>query len=402
MRIAVVDEGLPYPPTTGKRIRSFGLFSRLARKHQISYFAHRRVDPEENEIAQKALIDLGITPVLLDQHVPPDRGLVFASRLVKNLFSSLPYSVQRHMSRAMKSAIAQHLSSFDVWHCEWTPYTEYFRDLSCNHLVVDAHNIESQIWRRYFEHELLPHRKWYIKKQWAKFQEFEKWAFSRASQVVCVSQLDANLAVSEFAAPKVSVVENGVDTNFFSPTLTTRSPHQLLILASLFWRPNLDGIRCFLQTTFPRVLELEPATQLTIVGRRPPSWLIEYSQNTRQIQVHGDVPDVRPYLAEAGILVVPLRVGGGSRLKIIEAAAAGVPIVSTRIGAEGLELDERHYTPATGFDELADAIVRCIRNYADCQRQAVEARQLVVDKYDWDLLADKMDQLWSRKGEAIP
>lgn len=395
MKIGIVDEGLPYPLVSGKPIRSFNLISRLAKSHDITYYAPINAPAADVAAAVKKLVDVGVKPVLVDHEIPQDRGIRFGVRLARNLFSSVPYSVQRHMSPAMISVIKRDLAKYDLWHCEWTPYAELFRHLDVARLVVDAHNIESRIWQRNFELESLRHRKWYIKKQWKKFQTFERWAFSRATQTIVVSQIDAATANREFDAHHVSVVENGVDTDYFQPGRLRRSPHQLLILGSLFWRPNLDGIRLFLDSVFPRVLQLEPSTRLRIVGRTAPRWLIEYAEKHSQIEVHANVPDVRSYLSEAGMLIVPLRVGGGSRLKILEAAAAGVPIVSTRVGAEGLNLvDGEHFVMAEAIEDLGGLIVRCIRDYPQSERLAIAARRLVVDQYDWELLANKLDKVW--------
>ena len=199
----------------------------------------------------------------------------------------------------------------------------------------------------------------------------------------------------------VSIVENGVETRRCQPSTTPKSPLKILILGSLFWRPNVDGIRSFLNHSFPLVLQSEPTCELNIVGWNPPRWLVEYAKKHRQIELHGNVPDVGPYLAQAGMLVVPLSVGGGSRLKILEAAAAGLPVVSTRIGAEGLEfIDGVHFTSADTIEDLGESVIWSIRNYSKCMTRAVAARQHVVDKYDWELLAAKLDRVWCNEPET--
>jgi glycosyltransferase involved in cell wall biosynthesis len=131
------------------------------------------------------------------------------------------------------------------------------------------------------------------------------------------------------------------------------------------------------------------------VGRHPPPWLERQIQGRQGITLHADVADVRPYLARCGMLAVPLRIGGGSRLKILEALACETPVVSTRIGAEGLHLEPgRHLQVTNGIEEMADGLIQCIRNPQAAQAQARLGRKRVLERYDWDLLADKLEQVW--------
>src|SRR5207237_3894426 len=155
---------------------------------------------------------------------------------------------------------------------------------------------------------------------------------------VAVSPTDAQLMRERFGAKRVEVVDNGVDTSYFRPTDGKREPHTVLFLGSLDWRPNQDGVQQLLDSIFPQVRAQDPATKLLVVGRNPPEWLRDRVKTCPGVELHGSVPDVRPFMARAGVLAVPLRIGGGSRLKILEALASGLPVISTRIGAEGLDL----------------------------------------------------------------
>jgi glycosyltransferase involved in cell wall biosynthesis len=170
-----------------------------------------------------------------------------------------------------------------------------------------------------------------------------------------VSDNDAELARTRYGASRVAVVENGVDLDYFTPSHQPRDPYDILFLGSLDWRANLDAVVFLLDEIFPRVLASEPTARLSIVGRRPPKWLIERASALDYVQVFPDVPDVRPFLRRCGVLAVPLRVGGGSRLKILEAAACLCPVVSTPVGAEGLNFtSDVHYLEAGSADSGAN------------------------------------------------
>ena len=238
MRIAIVDEELPYPPNSGKRSRTFQLASRLAHRHRITYLCHRNADPAEAARAESVFAELGIETVVVDRSIPPKSGAAFHARLAANLLSPFPYSVASHTSPVLRRAIrdlAAH-EKVDLWQAEWTPYAESLRSLDGARRLIMAHNVESQIWRRYYENEAQPLRRWYIGHQWRKYRRFERDAFRRADRVVAVSAEDADLIRQEFGAPHVGVVENGVDTGYFRPGARGGSP-----VGSCSWGASTGG-----------------------------------------------------------------------------------------------------------------------------------------------------------------
>ena len=213
-------------------------------------------------------------------------------------------------------------------------------------------------------------------------------------RAVAVSGLDAERLRRDFGARRVDVVENGVDPAYFRPEAIRREPDRLLFLGSLDWRPNLDGVRLLLERVFPAVRAAVPSARLCLVGRRPPEWLRQAAA-APGVELHADLPDVRPQLARCGMMVVPLRIGGGSRLKILEALATNTPVVSTRVGAEGLELEPgRHLTVVEDVDDLAEAILAAVRSPRRCRSRRSAAGRRCWRRYGWDALADEMERVW--------
>jgi glycosyltransferase involved in cell wall biosynthesis len=367
-------------------------------------------DRRESLEAEEAFRALGVGTVVVDRVVPPKSGPGFYARLAGNLLSPLPYSVATHASPELAGAVRRFAAESppDVWHCEWTPYAEVLREalgekLADARWTVMAHNVESLIWRRYTESEANPVKRWYVRQQWRKFERFEEWAYSAATRAVAVSPDDAKLMREEFGAARAEVVENGVDVEFFKPQRDAeRDPARLLFLGSLDWRPNLDAVSLLLDDIFPKVRAKVLGASLALVGRRPPDWLRERAAKIPGVKVFADVPDVRPFLATCGMLVVPLRIGGGSRLKILEALATGTPVVSTRVGAEGLQLTPgRDLTVTETPDELADAVLEAIRHPDEAQETADNGRRRVLARYSWEPLANKLDAVW-RAAAGIP
>jgi glycosyltransferase involved in cell wall biosynthesis len=397
LRVVMVDEELPYPPTSGKRIRTLNLTLRLARRHRLTYVCHRNADAEEARQADAFFAENGIETRVVDRAVPPKSGPRFYLRLATNLLSPLPYSVVTHNSRELRQALAEiaRTQPVDVWHCEWTPYAETVRSIVSGNRVVMAHNVESTIWQRYYETESNPLRRWYIGRQWRKFQRFERRVLGEVEHTIAVSDTDARRLRRDFGVARVAVVENGVDTAYFQPQARRRQRGRLLFLGSLDWRPNLDGLRLLLERVFPAVLATEPSASLCIVGRNPPEALRRRVAAMSQVELHADVTDVRPFLADCSLLVVPLRIGGGSRLKILEALASGTPVVSTRVGAEGLVLEAgQDLTVVEDIDGLIDALLTAIRHPQILQAECERGREKVLEHYDWDRLASQLDQVW--------
>jgi polysaccharide biosynthesis protein PslH len=408
LHVAVLDEELPYPLTSGKRIRSFQLLTRLAKTHRVTYVAHKNPDLDELRVAAKALRDHDVFPVVADRVVPPKSGLGFYARLARNVVSPLPFSVATHASRRFAAAMDDLVRRDppDLWHCEWTPYAQamYRRR---GRWVVMAHNVESVIWQRYAQAERNPLKAWFLRRQYKRFKLFEGWAYANATRAVAVSREDADRIERAFGATDVAVVDNGVDTAAFAPDDAVPSdPKRMLFLGSLDWRPNLDAIHLLLDVIFPKVRLQEPLATLSIVGRKPPDWLREAVRSRLGIELHADVPDVVPFLRRAGTLVVPLRIGGGSRLKILEALSTGTPVISTTVGAEGLRLNAgEHVTIADSGEAFAAAVVEAIRRPEAARAQAARGRARVLAEYDWGGLADRLGAVWeaaASKPVALP
>ena len=398
MRVAIIDGDVSYPPNSGKRLRTLNLLLHAAKRHRLVYFGRCAADSEEAGVAPGFLRAHGIEPILVYDPVPRKSGLAFYGRLFGNLFSAWPYSVTSHQSEPMRRAISElaRRETIDLWQLEWTAYLPMIERSLPGPRVVIAHNVDTLIWQRYYENEKNLLKRAFLKSQWRKFRRFEETTFRDATRVVAVSEEDARLIRSDFGQPDVDVVDNGIDRAYFENVRGQRDPSCILFLGALDWRPNLDGIELLLDKIFPKVRAREPSAKLAIVGRHPPPQLVARAAQIPGVTLHANVPDVRPFLASSGVLAVPLRIGGGSRLKILEALACGLPVVSTKVGAEGLLVKTgEHYVQAEE-DAMAEALVDAIRHPAAAESAAARGRQLVLANYDWSVLAAKLEQSWEK------
>ncbi|MCA1686341.1 MAG: glycosyltransferase family 4 protein [Planctomycetia bacterium] len=398
MRVVIVGGDLPYPATSGYRVRALNLTLRMAPHHRITYAYHGKGHAGAGDREAVAYLnDHGVETLALDHAVPAKRGPGFYARLAANLASPLPYSVASHYGPAVRRGLADYAAGHevDLWQAEGASYFQALRAFPGARRVLMAHNVESLIWQRYYETEAHPLKRWYIKRQWAKYEGYERRAFAEATRVVAVSEEDAALVRGRFGAPRVSVVDNGIDRPFFESVSGERDPNRILFLGSFEWRPNLDAVGLLLDRIFPDVLAAEPDARLCLVGRNPPDALVRRAREATNVEIHPNAPDVRPFLAESGVMAVPLRIGGGSRLKILEAAACGLPVVSTRVGAEGL-----HLAPGVDLavadppEEMARVLVESLREPGRFRAMADRARAVVLRRYDWDVLAADLGRVW--------
>ncbi|HWR82560.1 MAG TPA: glycosyltransferase [Candidatus Deferrimicrobium sp.] len=387
MKLLIIDEEFPFPLNSGKRIRTFNLVKGLSRRHRITYLAYGSSD----SVGFSALMSVGIIPVAVP---PPDRrqsGGRFYLRLLANLISSYPYVVTSHYTNAFRQQLQRLISSdrFDVIVCEWTPYALFLREVHGIKKVIVAHNIESSIWKRYEEFEANPFRRAYITIQRAKVERFEQRCFAWADGATAVCETEAE-QIRGFGVPySVEVVANGVDLEYFVPSQTEVDPHEIVFTGSMDWRPNQDAVSFFVHKIFPEIRARVFQATFTVVGRNPTA-AITALRSLPGITVTGTVDDVRPYLARAAVCVVPLRIGGGSRLKVLEALAMSKAVVSTTVGAEGLRVtDEQDILIADTPQNFAEKVVALMRDADRRAKLGKLGRELVENTYGWECLSER-------------
>jgi len=393
MNVLIVDEEIPWPLNTGKRIRTYNLVQRLQKVHTVTYLCYGDQDERLPDCPNLTLITLP-TPVL------EQNGPRFYWSLLANLVSQKPYIVDRHYSAALEDKALSLVASgrFDLVHCEWTPYTENIRTLFGRlPSVLSAHNVEAQIWERYYQTESNPLKKYYIYLQWQKLIHYEADSALNYSEVSVVSDPDREFFVEQYGCKRVTVVPNGVDEKYFAPTQSTLHPGSMVFTGSMDWRPNQDGVKYFIEEVFPIIRQRIPAATFTVVGRKPPEWLVSLAKRIPGVTVTGTVDDVRPYIASSLLYVVPLRVGGGSRLKILEAMAMEKIVLSTTVGAEGLAVEEgKQILLRDAPQAFADAACAVLSDPAGFSGYGKAGRALILESYTWDAIAKVMDDVWER------
>jgi sugar transferase (PEP-CTERM/EpsH1 system associated) len=391
MNILWIKTELLHPIDKGGRIRTYQMLRALRAEHRITYLTldNGRAAPDAAERALEYCHEL----IRIPFREAPRRSPRFWTELLGNVFSPLPYAISKYRSTAMTQAIMRATTEqpFDVAVCDFLAPSQNVPDgLPCR-TVLFQHNVEAAIWKRHVEVQRNAVSKAYFREQRRRMERFERRECRRFDRVVAVSRADADTLRRDYGLANVPDVPTGVDTDFFRPSgSVTVRPRSMAFTGAMDWMPNEDGIVWFVDEVLPRIHERVPDASLTVVGRNPPPPVRALAARDNRIRVTGTVPDVRPYMEEAPVFVVPLRVGGGTRLKIFEALAMERALVSTTVGAEGLPLDEgRHAVIADTASAFADAVASLLM---DPDRAAALGRAgaaYVREHFGWNRAVDE-------------
>ena len=395
MRILWLKSDLLPPLDTGGKLRTWHLLRHLARRHQITYLAF--AEPGR----PAADVDLMRTVASRVETIPrrePRKGTWrFYADAALHLIDPLPYAVGKYRSGAYRRRLRQLLAerSFDLVVCDFLfPAVNLPETLPCP-AVIFTHNVESEIWRRHASTRSGVIAKVLYGAQHRRMHRYEGRTLGRFDAVLAVSDADrqtfTRLYPDAVRGP-VHIVPTGVDTDFFKPSVSPARATQLVFTGSMDWLPNEDAMRYFCRSILPLVRAEEPEVGLSIVGRAPTP-AVQSLAAEPGVEVTGRVDDVRPFMEQAAVYIVPLRIGGGTRLKIFEAMAMGKAVVSTTVGAEGLPVvNGEHLLLADEPRSFARAIVRLIRDQDQRERLGDAARRLVLARYDWSAVAGALEE----------
>ncbi|MGE0486810.1 MAG: glycosyltransferase [Gammaproteobacteria bacterium] len=390
MKILFLSQRFLYPMDTGGKIRTGKTLEQLARKHDITVVGNFEAAKDAPHEARMRAACARYVPV---PWVEPRRGSpAFFLRLARNCFSRYPVTALNDYSPALETAVLDTLAadSFDLAICDFVQSALLFRQVRDIPRLLFQHNVEARIFERHVKNARNPVSRKFWDIQYRRMLAFESAQVRDFDAVVAVSEPDAEVFRQEFGAEGVHAIPTGVDLDFYAaagraaPTST-----EIVFCGSMDWLPNEDGIRFFLESIAPQLDGLCPDWHLTVVGRNPSEWLRNAAADSGRVTLTGWVDDVRPYLERAAACIVPLRIGGGTRMKIYEAMAMSKAVVSTRVGAEGLDVtdgaDIRLVDEPRAF---AEATAELLRDAAARDAMGDAARRLVEEHFGWSRVAE--------------
>lgn len=390
MRILVVSPFSPYPVNWGYAKRVYHLLEVLARRHEITLLTYADRDDPERLAALRAIGTVHIVPTPMS---PLGKRLAQVASVV----SSKSFQRRTMYTEAMQQTIERltRAQSFDVIQVETSQMACFRFDGQHAMVVLDEHNIEYELYYRVFKAEGSPARRLFNWLEYVKFKREETDAWRRVTGCLATSAREAAFIRSIAPSTPVTVVPNAVDTEYFKPSDTRVDPNAIVLTGLMKYRPNVDGAIFFVRDILPRVLAKRPSAVFYIVGGEAPPEVTRLA--SPHVVVTGSVEDVRPYVHRAAVFAVPLRMGSGTRLKVLEGLSMGKPMVSTALGCEGIELTHgEHLLIANEADAFANAVVTLMSDATLAQRLANAGRALMLERYRWEVAVDALERFYDQ------
>ncbi len=328
------------------------------------------------------------------------RNLIDAAR---SLLSGRPFIIARDWHAEMSAKVSKLLEDRpDLVYVDHLQMFQFVPYPTCCPVLLDDHNVEWRIIERFACTDVPLVQRLFGSVESKKLRSYELGACRKADMVLAVTANDKDVLVSNGVFPdKVVALPVGVDTDYFTPVQLASASEELLMFGTMSWPPNADAVTYFSSAIYPLIKQKVPGVRLTVVGANPPPEINALSARDPSIDVTGYVDDIRVYAKRASVFVVPLRIGSGMRVKIVNAMALGLPIVTTSIGCEGVSLKPgEHALVADTPEEFADAVVHLLLNYQDRLRLGCTARAFVEEFYSWPPILDRLDQVLSRVGQV--
>jgi polysaccharide biosynthesis protein PslH len=379
------------PLHSGGDIRSYHIARHLASRHELRFFSYYDGPPDPD---YERLLAEDFPGACCISTGRPESGPARVLDYIFQLGDRAPYAVSRFKSTPVQKKLKEWLTpaGFDVVVCDFLDAAVNFPASHAVPAVLFQHNVESEIWRRHAETETNFAKRQVYAMEFRKMLAYEKAAVQRFPHVIAVSEHDRKLMSAWVDPSRVTVVPTGVDLRQYQPDSSERDLQPLVMfVGAMDWEPNIDAVEFFCKEVWPTVLARIPQAKFRIVGRNPDRRVQRFAGDS--IEVTGRVPAVIDQLREAAVVIVPLRIGGGTRLKIYEAMAAGKAIVSTSVGAEGLDVHHgRDITLADDPRTFAEAILLLLEN-TDVRKRYERAAAELAARYDWPAVAASFEEM---------
>lgn len=393
MRVLLLTQVLPYPPDSGPKVKTYHVLKYLAQKHQVTLVSFVR-DTDKPEYIEhlKTLCERVITVPIKRS---PLRDLVF---LVKSLVTNQPWMMLRDERPEMRAALQELAATteFDVVHADQLNMGQYALPFTKSRKVLDLHNALWVLYKR-MASTLPLHKpmKYLLMRDWRLLKKYEGEMCCTFDAVTAVSDEDKQSLVEAGARSDIIVLPIAIDIDK-QPFINRApsSPH-IVHIGTMYWPANIDGIRWFLDQIYPLIKQKVPNVRCTLIGARPPQDIKDREQTDPTLKVTGYVEDPLPYLQDSSMMIVPLRAGGGMRVKILNAFAQGLPMVTTAVGCEGIHVINGYdILIADAPEEFANQSIRLLTDAALNEQLTLHGRQTAEEKYDYRRACLPLDQIY--------
>lgn len=396
MKILLLTQVLPYPPDSGPKVKTWNLIKFLSRQHEVTLLSFVRGDQTRDvDQLKQYCVDVLTTPM-------ERNWLRDGVALIESIFTGQPWLIVRDRRDGFSNLVREVTSrrKFDVVHADQLNMAQYAEHAHGSMKVVDTHNALWLLYQRMAETMDFGLKKLLFERDWRLLRRYEAKVCRSFDQVLAVSDED-RFALHEVCGEDVDiqVMPIAVDTDEFKVIHRDHIARRIVHVGTMFWQPNIDGILWFARNVLPLVREEMPDVGFDVIGARPPAEVTALSTQDHGIHVTGYVDDPTPYLEQAGVVVVPLRAGGGMRVKILNSLSQGLPIVTTSIGCEGIAVKSGvHLWVADNPQDFAQAVLTLLSDRSLADRLGINGRKLIESTYDYRSAYSPLDRIYQKNG----
>lgn len=394
MKILMLTPYLPYPLMSGGQIRSYNLLKNLSQKHEITLFSFIRKDEEKKYLPE---LQKFCTKIEVFKRRPAwsIKNIILAG------FTLYPFLVSIYLSFKLRKAIKKELEKekYDLIHAETFYVMPNIPKTSVPILLVEQ-TIEYIVYQHFVENIKIPPLKWLLKIDVAKIKYWEKHYWEKAHMVIAMSQSDKKIMHALSPNLKIEIVPNGVDFNFFNKSKEKAGERPTILFVGNFkWLQNREAVATLIKEVWPKIISKIPQIKLWIVGQNPTSEITSLA--TDNIIIDQSVKDIRVAYLNSDVLLAPIHGSGGTRFKILEAMASGIPVVTTSIGIEGIDAEnEKEVLIRDNSEKMADSVVKLLKDRFYYQDLTTRARNLVKENYNWENIGEKLDKIYKEVGSG--
>lgn len=392
MQVLLLTQVLPYPPDSGPKIKTWNVLKYLSRHYDVTLVSFVRGD-QSAEVEQLRPYCKAIHTVPMQREVWLD-----AFAMVRSVLSNQPWMMARDDRPAMRELVDRLAAEtrFDIVHADQLNMVQYAQRIAGARKVLDAHNALWLLYKRLAGTMKPGLKKWLLERDWRLLKAYEGKICCEFDGVLAVSEEDrAALQEASDCEKTVIVIPIAVDTQELQPIDRNPNADHILHIGTMYWPPNIDGMEWFLKEVYPIIRQQYPGVCLDVVGSRPPQHLIALNEQNIGVNVTGYVKDALEFFQKAGVFIVPLRAGGGMRVKILEALAQGMPVVSTTLGAEGIAVEDRvHVLIADTPEQFAGSVLRILADRSLADRLGQEGRKLIEKQYDYQIACQAIERAY--------
>lgn len=389
LKILFLSQRFLFPQDTGGKIRTSKILEKLSKNNDLTVISNVEIPKDEPYLDDTAKIAKKFIPVYWKE--AKRYSMKFYFNVLKRSFSKYPVTMLNDFSKGLENALLTELQNedYDLAICDFMQSTLNFRKIKNIPTMLFTHNVEAMIAKRHMDNSKNPAMKVFWWLQYRKMKYWEGKMVNKFDGVIVVSDNDEQIMKDWYGiAEKIYKIPTGVDTDYYQPREVAIKEKQMVFVGAMDWLPNEDAMYYMVNNIFPLVKQKEKDASMVIVGRNPSARIEKAVSKIDDIEMTGWVDDTRDYIHESSIFVVPIRIGGGTRIKIYEAMACGKPVISTSIGAEGLPLEHgKHVYLEDNATDFANRIIELYNSKTAREQMGQSARNYVYENYRWEIVA---------------